>query len=140
MNGEGLALALERSDIPGAWQLPQGGLLENEEPEHAALREVHEETGIAGEDLEYVDTFPGPLAYELPPEARNVKTGRGQVQYWFLYRFTGDEGTIDVTAGGEFSTWRWMPFGELIGTVVEFRKPVYTRLADYFAGHLSDNK
>ncbi len=26
INREGLVLALERADIPGAWQLPQGGL------------------------------------------------------------------------------------------------------------------
>lgn len=138
MNGAGHVLALERSDIPGAWQLPQGGLLENEEPKRAAIREVREETGIAEGDLEYVDAFPGPLAYELPPEARTIKTGRGQVQYWFLYRFTGDDEKIDVKPGGEFSAWRWMPFGKLVGTVVEFRRPVYERLAEYFAGHLSD--
>ncbi|MFM7756346.1 MAG: NUDIX domain-containing protein, partial [Actinomycetota bacterium] len=29
-------LAFERLDVPGAWQLPQGGLDENEEPLEAA--------------------------------------------------------------------------------------------------------
>ena len=36
INDRGLVLALERADIPGAWQLPQGGLDAGEEPLDAA--------------------------------------------------------------------------------------------------------
>ena len=42
-------LVFERIDKPGEWQLPQGGLDEGEEPAVAALRELHEETGIGSE-------------------------------------------------------------------------------------------
>lgn len=31
-NGKGEVLAFERRDVPGAWQLPQGGIAEGEEP------------------------------------------------------------------------------------------------------------
>ncbi|UCF04549.1 MAG: RNA pyrophosphohydrolase [bacterium] len=137
INREGHVLAMERVDVPGAWQLPQGGLDEDEEPKKAAFREVMEETAISEDSLELIDAYPEPLAYELPAANRKKKTGRGQVHYWFLFQFTGDESTIDVTSGGEFSTWRWMPFGALLETVVEFRKPVYERLAEYFATYLS---
>ena len=76
VNRSGLVLALERADMPGAWQLPQGGLQAAESPLHALFREVQEETGIPKSELELLDTYPEPLAYELPPEAWSKKTAR----------------------------------------------------------------
>lgn len=137
INGEGMVLALERADIPGAWQLPQGGLDAGEEPLAAALRETEEETGIPRGELELLDTCPQPLAYELPAAARTPRTGRGQVQYWFLFRFTGPDETIDALGGGEFRAWRWLPFGQLLESVAGFRKPVYRLLAGHFQQHLA---
>ena len=46
VNDEGYVLAIERADVAGAWQLPQGGLDEDEDPLDAAYREIVEETGI----------------------------------------------------------------------------------------------
>ena len=137
LNGAGLVLALERASIPGAWQLPQGGLRASEEPLDAAYRETAEETGISRADLELLDSFPEPLAYELPAGARSAKTGRGQAQYWFLFRFRGEENRIDPTASEEFCAWRWMPFHALIEATVDFRRPVYRRLAERFQGYLT---
>ncbi|MFW6089679.1 MAG: NUDIX domain-containing protein, partial [Gemmatimonadota bacterium] len=85
VDGSGRVLACERADVPGAWQLPQGGLRSGEDPLEGALREVEEETGVARGELELLDRHPEPLVYELPPEARSPKTGRGQVQYWFAF-------------------------------------------------------
>lgn len=132
VNGDGLVLALERADVPGAWQLPQGGLHASEASLGAAFREVTEETGIPQGALELVHAIPEPLAYELPVEARSAKTGRGQVQHWFLFRFLGPDDVIDVTRGGEFRAWCWMPFGRLVEGTADFRKPVYRRLAEDF--------
>ena len=87
LNEDGKVLGLERKDIPDAWQMPQGGLEENETPEQAVKREVCEETGIEASNLELIASTPGWLAYELPEEARSKKIGRGQVQRWFLFRF-----------------------------------------------------
>jgi putative (di)nucleoside polyphosphate hydrolase len=133
VNSQGLVLAMERADIPGAWQLPQGGLEDAEEPQRAVYREIAEETGIAEHDLELLDTYPEPLVYELPPEARSQKTGRGQVQYWFLYIFHGSQHTIDVQQGGEFRAWQWLPFQRLLTAAVDFRKPLYRRLFERFS-------
>jgi putative (di)nucleoside polyphosphate hydrolase len=137
VNGDGCVLGLERADVPGAWQLPQGGLDGSEEPIEAALREIAEETGIAASALQLLQTCPEPLAYELPPAMRSPKTGRGQAQYWFLFRFRAREDVIDVTAGREFRSWQWMPLDRLIELTVAFRKPVYQRLADHFRSHLA---
>jgi putative (di)nucleoside polyphosphate hydrolase len=137
INEKGLVLALERADIPGAWQLPQGGLDAGEEPLAAALRETEEETGIPRGEMELLDAYPQPLAYELPPAARSSRNGRGQVQYWFLFRFSGADETIDAISGGEFRAWQWLPFGQLLEGVADFRRPVYRSLAEGFRKHLA---
>lgn len=139
INDRGLVLVLERADIPGAWQLPQGGLDAEEEPLAAALRETEEETGIPAGELELLEAYPQPLAYELPPGARSLRNGRGQVQYWFLFRFSGSDETIDLLAGGEFRAWRWIPFGQLLECVADFRRPLYCCLAEGFRRHLAPN-
>ncbi len=137
INELGHVLAFERSDIPGAWQFPQGGLEVDEEPSEAIFREINEETGISREMLKLVDKYPEPLVYELPPEARSRKAGRGQVQYWFLFKFNGNDRDIILTSSDEFNAWRWMPFSDMIECIVDFRTRVYLRLSDYFSGHLS---
>lgn len=137
INGKGLALALERAGIAGAWQLPQGGLKKGEEPIDAAYREIAEETGITEHDLDLLKGAPELLAYELPAEARSEKTGRGQVQYWFLFRFRGKESAIDVDPGGEFRAWQWLSISDLLELTVEFRRPVYRRLAEMFVENLA---
>jgi putative (di)nucleoside polyphosphate hydrolase len=133
----GLVLALERADTPGAWQLPQGGLKPAESPMDALFREVREETGISKRDLHLVDSYPEPLAYELPADDWSSKTGRGQVGYWFLLRFDGQDDAIDLENASEFSTWEWMSFEHLIGLVVDFRKQVYRKLHERFRPHIT---
>jgi putative (di)nucleoside polyphosphate hydrolase len=137
LDHQGLVLSLERADSQGAWQLPQGGLDRGEEPLAAALRETAEETGISAGALELLDRYPEPLAYELPREFRTETTGRGQVQYWFLFRYAQEGFAIDVQSGGEFLAWRWLPFAELLAVVAEFRRPLYRKLADHFRKHLA---
>ena len=46
-NAAGLVFSGERADYPGAWQMPQGGIDNGEDPRDAALRELEEETGLA---------------------------------------------------------------------------------------------
>ena len=135
LNTEGKVLALERKDIPGAWQLPQGGL-EDETPLEAVKREIHEETGIEAGDLKLLSEGSKLLAYELPPEARSKKTGRGQVQYWFLFRFIGQETAITLGDQEEFSAWKWMSMDKLVAKIVSFKQPVYQELAKEFKPYL----
>jgi putative (di)nucleoside polyphosphate hydrolase len=138
INGDGKVLALERLHIKGAWQMPQGGLKENEEPLDAALREVHEETGLAATDLELVAEYPEWLAYELPRDLQSGKYGRGQVQKWFLFRLTSSEDRIslDQDDGQEFSSWKWATLRELATVTAPFRQRIYERLASGFSQYL----
>jgi putative (di)nucleoside polyphosphate hydrolase len=139
VNDAGHVLAIERVDIAGAWQLPQGGLEDDEDPLDGAYREIAEETGVAKADLEFVKACSELLVYELPPEARSKKTGRGQVLYWFLFHFRGDQQRTGARTH-ESRGWRWMPFGRVIDGVTSFRKPMYARLALEFSDYLEPRK
>ena len=131
LNTDGLVLAFERKKIPGSWQFPQGGLDEGEEPQEAVFREIWEETGIEKTHLELLATVPYWLAYELPEEARSTKTGRGQVQKWFVFRFTGSDDDIALGDEKEFRAWEWTLMEALLPRVVHFKQYVYQQLAEY---------
>jgi len=130
-------LAFERSDMPNQWQMPQGGLKKHEEPLEAAYREIEEETGLRSSQLKLVGSCPEPLAYELPTHAMNRKTGRGQVQYWFLFKLRKSNFELDPSQSREFRASRWTSMDKLIDEVVTFRKPVYSRLAQFFSIQLT---
>ena len=51
---------------------------------------------------------------------------RGQAQKWFALAFTGRDFDIDLTAHDqEFDAWRWAPPGELLESIVAWKRPVY---------------
>ena len=136
LNADGLVLALERKKIPGSWQFPQGGLDEGEDPLEAVKREIREETGIEEAHLELLSSIPRWLAYELPEDLRSQKIGRGQVQKWFLFRFTGPDEAITMGDEKEFRAWEWTSMQNLLPKVVSFKQPVYQDLGEYFKEHL----
>lgn len=134
LNANNEVLAFERTKIKNAWQLPQGGLDEGEEPYDTAVREVFEETAIKVENLELLAEYPDWLVYELPKEYRSKKMGRGQAQRWFFFRINKEiENKIDLTKAEEkeFADWKWMSMDELCDIVVEFRKPIYSKLNEF---------
>jgi putative (di)nucleoside polyphosphate hydrolase len=125
-------LVCERADIAGAWQFPQGGLKKRESPVQAVYREVHEETGIPRASLRFVDRYPDLLAYELPREARSIKTGMGQVQYWFYVRLKEPGVVIHLPPGSEFKAFAWISFNTAVARAVKFKRPLYRKLQEYF--------
>src|SRR5689334_20193726 len=107
VNRHGKVFVAERLNMPGAWQMPQGGIDDGETPRKAALRELEEETGT--NKAEIVRASATWLTYELPPELLGVAWKgkyRGQKQKWYLMRFTGKDSDIDIaTAHPEFGRW-----------------------------------
>ncbi|MFA6114980.1 MAG: RNA pyrophosphohydrolase [Sphingomonas sp.] len=123
-----------------AWQMPQGGIDDGEDAETAAIRELGEETGVQPDKVELIATAPDELFYDLPPDLiGKVWKGkwRGQRQRWFLYRFLGEDGDVDIaTEHQEFRAWRWVDPAELPDIIVPFKKTLYEDVLAAFAKHL----
>jgi len=131
-----------RCDQPGgeAWQMPQGGIDEGEEPRAAVLRELGEETGITGDKVSFIAQSSRELFYDLPPELKGkVWKGkwRGQRQLWFLYRFVGDDNDVNIqTDHPEFAEWKWLEPATLPEVIVSFKKELYEQILAEFAPYL----
>jgi putative (di)nucleoside polyphosphate hydrolase len=137
LNREGKALVGQRLDSSlEAWQLPQGGLDKGETPEQGAHRELEEETGIPAHLVEIVARCPDELHYDLPDDlVGKMWQGkwRGQRQTWFLARFLGEDGDVDIaTAEPEFRAWKWADPRELPAMIVPFKKELYEQLLKAF--------
>ncbi len=122
VNSSGLILAGERKDLPGEWQLPQGGIDENESPEEAVIREVQEETGLSGEHL-VIDRFTTPLLYLLPKDLAAVSDFDGQEQIYFLIRFKDEE--HEPVPTDEFSSFMWLSKEEIVKRIIFFKRDCY---------------
>ena len=121
----------KRKDNPvNKWQMPQGGVDENEDYLTAMKRELWEETSI--KNIQVLKELDELLEYELPKYLLGIiwkGKFRGQKQKWFITRFTGDETEINVnTKYPEFIEWKWIEMNELPNVIVNFKKNVYEKL------------
>ena len=83
----------------GAWEIVHGRIEPGEKPEHAALREVHEETGLTPTRL-YSVTVSSFYLHQI---------GTVQLALVFAAIVSGD---LPVTLGAEHSTAQWRSFSE----------------------------
>lgn len=136
LNRQGLVfLGARIQGVDGvAWQMPQGGIDPGETPEAAVMRELEEEVGT--DKAEILAKASDWFHYDLPVEiVGRVMSGRyrGQRMMWFALRFLGEDADIDVnTEIPEFSDWRWAEIDEAVELIVDFKRPVYERVADEF--------
>lgn len=141
LNSEGKVWVGARIDnTDEAWQMPQGGIDEGEEPWATALRELEEETGIAPHLVERIAECPERLKYRLPDELIGViwkEHWVGQDQDWFLCRFLGRDADVNIaTKHPEFREWRWIEPRLLPDLIVPFKRDLYRRLLSEFAEYL----
>ena len=114
------------------WQMPQGGVDEGEDFLKAAYRELEEETSI--KNVELIKELDGTITYELPDRLLGLiwkGKYRGQKQKWFLMRFVGSDGEINIkTKHPEFLEWKWVELDKITDLVVDFKLHVYKEVKD----------
>tara|TARA_Y100000590_G_scaffold372735_1_gene435975 strand:- start:309 stop:785 length:477 start_codon:yes stop_codon:yes gene_type:complete len=114
------------------WQMPQGGVDENENFFEAAKRELEEETSI--KSVKLIKQLDHWLSYDLPKgllgKIWNGKY-RGQKQKWFVMKFLGKTEEINLkTQHPEFLEWKWIDPSILPNVAVDFKIELYTKLRE----------
>ena len=114
------------------WQMPQGGIDKNEDFLQAAYRELEEETSI--KSVKLIRELEGTTTYELPNRLLGIiwkGKYKGQKQKWFLMRFVGKDGEINIkTKNPEFLDWKWIDIDQITEVVVDFKLHVYKELKE----------
>ena len=128
LNSKNEVFVGKRKDNPiDKWQMPQGGVDDNEDYISAVKREIYEETSI--KSFKILKEFDEWLEYELPKNLVGIiwkGKYRGQRQKWFIIKFTGNNSEINVnTIHPEFIEWKWVEANTLPHIIVDFKKDIY---------------
>jgi len=140
VNEKGELLVCERLLNPGAWQFPQGGVDDGEEPSVAILREIEEEIGLKAEHYVVVKWQDG-YRYDYPEGVRKKKSPEkarfiGQEQRYYLCRVNSDAPEVNLMQEPrEFSKARWIEPKEFrLSWLPDFKKETYKAVMnDFFA-------
>ncbi len=126
INEQGKLLACERSDLPGVWQLPQGGVEEGESEEKACGRELKEEVGI--ERFELIGCLPEKICYDFPEKHPQWREYVGQEQSYFLVRVNGSPVIkLNCQEKAEFRASEWLSVEEFLSRLSGFKTAAYTK-------------
>lgn len=124
----------ERSDWPGCWQFPQGGIKRGESLLEALHREVREELCLDPQEYQVLQSR-GPYRY-LFSEGRKKGRYDGQEQHYFLA--CAVQPGLQICLDGrspEFRAVRWVaPADYDLAWVAEMKRGVYRQVFRDFFG------
>jgi len=131
LNKENKVFVAKRIDNPkNFWQMPQGGVNNNEDYLTAAYRELIEETSI--KNVKLVKEFDELITYNLPSHLLGIVWKgkyKGQIQKWFVMKFLGEDNEINIkTKHPEFLEWKWIELDKITDIVVDFKLSVYEKI------------
>lgn len=131
LNNNNEVFVAKRIDNPNDfWQMPQGGLDQNENSFEAAIRELKEETSIVS--VELIKEIKEEITYNLPDNLLGIiwkGKFKGQIQKWYIMRFLGNDDEINLkTKHPEFLEWKWINVQNITDKVVDFKLHVYEKI------------
>ncbi len=121
----------QRNDIKGAWQFPQGGIDEGENPKDALFRELQEEIGT--NEVEILSECSEWIKYDFPETiSKKMYPFDGQIQKYFLVRLKPQAKINLSTLEPEFDAYKFVAYQEIFQYVTHFKKNVYKNVLRYF--------
>ena len=131
LNNNNEVFVAKRIDNPNDfWQMPQGGVDQNENSFEAAIRELKEETSIV--NVELIKEIKEEITYNLPDNLLGIiwkGKFKGQTQKWYIMRFLGNNNEINLkTKHPEFLEWKWINVQNITDKVVDFKLHVYEKI------------
>lgn len=97
-NGEYLLLKRSKQNSSsGHWTFPGGKIEENENEREATIRELKEETGLAGEIKQHGEPY----------------IGEGELGYWKIFPFHVEVESREVRLDYEHSEYKWLSLDKL---------------------------
>ena len=133
-----------RIDVPenskDGWQMPQGGIDENENILTAGYRELLEETGIKKENVKLIAQMPESIKYNFTEEiikknkSTKWKNYIGQEQHWLVFNFIGNDTDINLKSTEEpqeFRKYEWKTSEFLEKNVFKMKQETYKKVFNW---------
>ncbi|HEY3436634.1 MAG TPA: NUDIX domain-containing protein [Actinotalea sp.] len=118
-----LVRASPRSDVPGTWWLPGGGVEFGEDPADAVVRELHEETGLVGRVSGLLDV----VSDVMPIPARSLALHTVRV----LYAVDVASGELVTERDGSSDLAAWVDLAQAVRLpLLPFVRALLTRLPE----------
>ena len=114
-----------------AWQFPQGGIDEGEDPKEALFRELKEEIGT--DEVDIIAEYPEWISYEfLNKNAAKIYPFDGQTQKYFLVKLKSSAKIKLDTQIPEFMDYKFLSYKQTLEQISNIKKPIYKKVLGYF--------
>jgi putative (di)nucleoside polyphosphate hydrolase len=114
-----------------AWQFPQGGIDEGEDPKEALFRELKEEIGT--DEVDIIAEYPEWISYEfLNKSAAKMYPFDGQTQKYFLVKLRSSAKISLNTKIPEFTEYKFLSYEDTLEQISYIKRPIYKKVLGYF--------